>query len=458
MEPDPPPPRRPDPFYVSDVAPPATHASFFLDPENWVLPVSRSQGAATSQDSGGGGSGGRVAAFPEEIQGWPGWRQSRFKATLWGRRQPGGAELGQIPRARVRADGLDSDEEGEGGWRILVEWEVDLAGLTSLGRDVSPSSLGRQPACTSRLNCTHQEGSFAWNVQPAAFPKLPPNTLVFALSTAGGAVPCFPDAAATLAGSSSRSAASSSSAAATNLPPAEQVEYFSAPVPLLERADRRRLRAARRARLATAAAAGPIAVAQVPQRSWSEDELSDYLLECCDDSDCSSCFGASDCGRDDGDELDRGHDDDGATGGHASDPGVSSSLASARGAVGGGGARLRSDTIRSRRAAAAAAAAGRRGTVVSLRRGDPLPTGRSATSPFPGGGRLRAVAEQDVLEKSRRETRMVRAAGWDEIRTLCEARWELEAGMNEVEVARGRVAEALGTDETGWAAQVSAIC
>ncbi|GAA5881701.1 hypothetical protein JCM3774_005341 [Rhodotorula dairenensis] len=446
------PPPPPDPFYVSDVAPPATHASFFLDPDNCILPDRTSTPTPTSTLNGLTVSGRhRVAAFPEEVQDWPGWRQSRFKVTLWGRADPdysgGAAEQG---RQRAPSESLAAAPEAEApaleddGWRVLVEWEVDLAGLTSLGRD------------------------------PAAFPKLPPNTLIFALSTTGGAVSCFPDVVN--ASGSSRSADS-----ATNLllpAAADQVEYFTAPMPLLEKAYRRRLRTARRARLAAAAAAAEVEVPQVPQRSWSEDELSDYLFECCcDDSDCSSCFGGAsdDSDRDHGRQEDS--DDDGVTGGHASDPGVSQAAASramiGRGGGGsgggGGGGRMRSDTLRSRRAAAAA---GRRGTVVSLRRGDPSrpriapappsrPLGRSSNAKEEdvryraqtAAAAVAVVVEEDVLEKSRRETRMVRAAGWDEIRHLCEARWELECGASEVDLAKRAVEAALGADESGWAAQ-----
>lgn len=125
----------------------------------------------------------------------------------------------------------------------------------------------------------------------------------------------------------------------------------------------------------------------------------------------------------------------------------------------GGGGRKRSDTIRSRRAAAGM---GRRGgTIISLRNGGPNRTRyhhhqtvAEEEQQLRRQARLRAAEE--VLEKSRRETRMVRAAGWDEIRRLCEARWELERGSREVKVAREAVERALGADdETGWAAQVS---
>ncbi|GAA5991634.1 hypothetical protein JCM10908_001064 [Rhodotorula pacifica] len=392
----------PNPFFVSDVVPPATHASFFLDPEKCVLPALE---IGTASDS----TTASPAAFPEEVRNWSGWRESRFKATLWGREDPAWA---RVEVSEGKGKGKVEEEKGkpslalEEGWRVLVEWEVDLAGLTSLGRD------------------------------PAEFPKLPPNTLVFALSTAGGAVPSFP----TLDPSSS-SGPSASAAAAANLPPADHLEYFSAPIPLLQKAYRRRVRAARRARTAILSALKH----QQQQRSWSEDELSDYYHEyCCDDEECSSCDGAGGLTDD---------EDEGVMGGHASDPGVAQ--AGGRGIVSGG--RSRSDTIRSRRAAA-----GRRGTVSSVRHGSDSSRLRppSSTSQQQQQGALDADEErrrkrlraEEVLEKSRRETRMVRAAGWDEMRKLCEARWELEKEREEIRRAAVGVEIALGEEETGWAA------
>ncbi|KWU45975.1 hypothetical protein RHOSPDRAFT_32454 [Rhodotorula sp. JG-1b] len=412
---------RANPFYVSDVADAATHATFFLDPENCVLPSD----AATTTDSTAPRDeedSPKIAAFPEEIQDWPGWRQSRFKATLWGRRDE---EEGAKNRDRLARKGKQRQETpnpraaatpSSDGWRVLVEWEVDLAGLTSLGRD------------------------------PTSFPKLPPNTLVFALSTDGGVVSSFP---------SVDPSTSSSGGLSANLPPADHLEYLTAPIPLLQRAYRRRLRATRRARIATTLQHQQ----QQPyhQRSWSEDELSDYL-DCCYSSDCSSCE-EGDGRRSDADGED---DEDGVTGGHASDPGVVSQARTMAGMLGGGGGRKRSDTIRSRRAAAASGI-GRRGTIGSLRNGGPnrtryhhqvqTQTAAAEEEQQQLRRQARVRAAEEVLEKSRRETRMVRAAGWDEIRRLCEARWELGRGSREVQVAREAVERALGADETGGAAQ-----
>lgn len=49
---------------------------------------------------------------------------------------------------------------------------------------------------------------------------------------------------------------------------------------------------------------------------------------------------------------------------------------------------------------------------------------------------------------------MVRAAEWDEVRKLWEARWEVERVKDEIAGERAAVERALGSEEDGWAAQV----
>jgi len=60
-----------------------------------------------------------------------------------------------------------------------------------------------------------------------------------------------------------------------------------------------------------------------------------------------------------------------------------------------------------------------------------------------------------LLERSRRETRMVRRAGWDETRRVWEGEREAEGLREEVREVRGKVARALGEEgEGGWAERV----
>lgn len=222
------------------------------------------------------------------------------------------------------------------------------------------------------------------------------------------------------------------------------------------------MRAARRRREAQAARDRGL----LQPRSWSEDELErdaatgghgygygygygyDYAFGWCDDSDCSSCDGAGGPADDESDGGIAGNWADLDAGGHASDPGTGAG-------VEGRARRARSDTIRSRRAGRAAAA-GRRGTLVSGGAHEPL--GGQA-----GGQQQRrrrhptlsaAEEEQRVLETSRRETRMVRAAEWDEVRKLWEARWGVERVKDEIAGERAAVERVLGSEEDGWAAQV----
>lgn len=58
-----------------------------------------------------------------------------------------------------------------------------------------------------------------------------------------------------------------------------------------------------------------------------------------------------------------------------------------------------------------------------------------------------------VLERSRRETKMVKAADWEEMRRLWEGEWELRHVRSEQKEVRRRIDEAL---EQGWAELVRA--
>ncbi|BGP34260.1 hypothetical protein JCM10296v2_006075 [Rhodotorula toruloides] len=294
-------PRQPqpssEPFFVSPISPSAMHADILIDHDSVILP------------------GSSPSPFPDDsgVQCWPGLSESRVRIKIFARPT--------ISRSNSKGKGKER-KEGEDSWRVLTEWDVELDGLTSLGRD------------------------------PANFPPLPPNTLVFALSTSR-----FDPFA---------SASSSSSA---------DLEYFTAPLTLLYRSRRRRL--VRRNSIST-----------LHPRAWSEDEADGS------DSDLSSCSS----------------DEDG--GGNMSDPGV------------GDG----SGTIRTHP---------RSGTIRSL---------RSRLIRAEEERRKRAA----VMERSRRETRMVKAADWEEMRSLWEGEWELRDVRSKQKEVRSRIDEVL---EQGWAEQ-----
>ncbi|GAA5842120.1 hypothetical protein JCM9279_002792 [Rhodotorula babjevae] len=321
-------PPRPAPFFVSMPSLASTHASFPVDPFSFLLPLDddhpdRPPAAAAAP------------ALPDDptTSTWLGLRESRLRAKVFAR--PSDAlrpSASEGPCTSSRVGKQKAREEDDDEWRLVAEWEVELGGLTSLGRD------------------------------PTLFPSLPPNTLIFALSPSA---PSF--------------CPSASSSTATD------TEYFTAPLPLLRRAARPPRR--------SSAAAGARAA-----RSLSEDEAS-----------CSSC---SDSDADDP--------------GNLSDPGAGAgSTPRAR-------TRPRSGTLRARLPARSRA------------RSDP-----QAQAARRDEAHLRRVA---LLERSRRETRMVRGAGWDETRRVWEGEREAEGIRGELRELRGRVARVLGEDgEGGWA-------
>ncbi|GAA5917328.1 hypothetical protein JCM5296_000947 [Sporobolomyces johnsonii] len=285
----------PQPFFVSHPAFSSMHPTFPIDHSAFLVP--------NSSDL--------PSPFPDDpsLKAWPGLREDRLRVKVFVRPREEGSNSG--------AKGKEGAREGEGGrdesWRLLVEWDVELDGLVSLGRD------------------------------PTAFPPLPPNTLVFALSPSSTLFP---------------SAAASSSASTTD------VEYFTAPLSHLHRSSARHARA------------------HSLSRSLSDDER-DYL-------------------------ADSGSADEG----NLSDPGV--------GGVG--------RSLRTRRD-------GRKRLVAERVRADEE--------------RRKKIA---LVERTRRETRMVKAAQAGDVRRLWEMEREWEGVVRETEGLRRRVEEELEGEEDGWAA------
>lgn len=130
-----PPPAPVRPFFVSDLSQAATHATFFLDPEQITVPSWSSASSETPLDPTAG-----LPAFPEQVRDWPGWTESRIQATVWARPTAVDEVEGDSRSTRASEDGGKGKAKATGDeddWRVVAEWEVDLAGLTSLGRDVS---------------------------------------------------------------------------------------------------------------------------------------------------------------------------------------------------------------------------------------------------------------------------------------------------------------------------------
>lgn len=329
-DPKPPPSGPPQPFFVSPPSLSATNPAFPVDKCEFLLPPSTSS-----------------ASFLDEAErraSWSGLRESRFKAKVF------------VRERRTDDEGSKGKERevhrGEDEWSCLVEWDVALDGLSSLGRDVRTIHIVLQSSC-----------SLAVSLQPAAFPSLPPNTLVFALSP-----------------SSPFSTASSSTSS--------DLEYFTAPLPLLHKALRRSARESRVSRRTDAF---------VPRGAVSEEDLSDDSLGSSSDENGDGAGGGA---REDG---------------NLSDPGVPSFTFS--------GARARSGTLVLRRRAQRDSR--KRLLAERLRAED---------------DRRRRAA---VVEKSRRETKMVKAPEWEKVGELWEGEKEIERLRVERAELRHRIEEGM---------------
>ncbi|GAA5858871.1 hypothetical protein JCM8547_007136 [Rhodosporidiobolus lusitaniae] len=328
------------PFFVSSPSLSSTHPTFPIDHDEFILPPSASSSGSTSC---------APLDATEHVAAWPGLPENRLRVKVFVRlrKRRDGAEKNSKEKGKEKAEEEDEDRED---WRCLIEWDVSLDGLISLGRD------------------------------PTTFPSLPPNTLIFALSPCSS--PFLPFSASSHLSSSSTASPSSAS----------DVEYFTAPLPLLHRSLRRSRRAARAASFFLA-----LSSLSPGRGALSEDEEED--LSSCSSDDSSGFLGG------------RGED------GNLSDPGVSSSSA----AVVLPGVRPRSGTL-----------------TLRLRRERQSAKKRALAE------RLRAEEDRrkraQVLEMSRRETRMVRPAEWGRTREV----WEIEREVRKVWEECARVKGRLG--------------
>ncbi|GAA6028909.1 hypothetical protein JCM8097_001500 [Rhodosporidiobolus ruineniae] len=356
-----PPPSKP--FFVSLPCFSSTHPSFSINRDAFLLSAPPSSSSSSSSTT--------AAPAPldhaETVDAWPGLRESRVRVKVFVRPRRDEADEGTSVKGKGKE--REKEEEDTEGWECLIEWDVELSGLTSLGRD------------------------------PTAFPPLPPDTLLFALTPSS---PPF--------SSSSSSSHPSASSTPTDL------EYFTAPLPLLHRALRKEAKRRRRERTGSEA----LALALARERgALSEDDLSDY-------SDSSSLSSSDDASE--GSPFAprrRGAAGDADDDGNLSDPGV---LPSSSRTAGGGRARSGTLTLAHRRAHRTSRR--RRLLAAQLRQAEE---------------RRRRL---EVVETSRRETRMVRAAEWERVREVWERERECWAVRGEVGAVKGRV-EA-GMREEGW--------
>jgi hypothetical protein len=104
----------PQPFFVSPPSFSATNPSFFIDRNDFLLPAAYPPTAACDE--------------AERCAFWGGLRDTRVRAKVFVREQRSESREGKGKERELDGDGDD--------WKCLVEWDVDLSGLTSIGRDV----------------------------------------------------------------------------------------------------------------------------------------------------------------------------------------------------------------------------------------------------------------------------------------------------------------------------------
>ncbi|KDE09491.1 hypothetical protein MVLG_00391 [Microbotryum lychnidis-dioicae p1A1 Lamole] len=82
----------------------------------------------------------------QDLEDWPGLQEEHVLVSLWTKRSEVGTDM---DKGKAKEQNVDS---AKAAWMVLVEWDVSLDGLVSLGRD------------------------------PAQFPQLQPNTIIFAMA------------------------------------------------------------------------------------------------------------------------------------------------------------------------------------------------------------------------------------------------------------------------------------
>ncbi|GAA5822751.1 hypothetical protein JCM5353_000653 [Sporobolomyces roseus] len=172
------------PFFISQPAVEQVNPCFYVDQSEFLVhkPSSDSTTLPLPDD--------------ENLSGWEGLREERIRIKVFGRPRRSDRKWntdkgkGKGKGKEIEKEQAEDDEEDEKNWKVLTEWDIELSGLVSLGRN------------------------------PAAFPSLPPNTILLAL--------CPPSSPFAFT-SSSTAPASSSSTLSTDL------EYFTAPLHLLHR-------------------------------------------------------------------------------------------------------------------------------------------------------------------------------------------------------------------------------
>lgn len=119
------------PFFVSQPAVEQVNPTFHIDQSEFLLP------RPSTNDST------LPLADDEDLNGWEGLREERIRIKVFGRpRRSERQRERERGRGKEKATKEEDGDDVEAGWKVLTEWDVELSGLVSLGRNVrlDPSS------------------------------------------------------------------------------------------------------------------------------------------------------------------------------------------------------------------------------------------------------------------------------------------------------------------------------
>jgi len=75
------------------------------------------------------------------LSGWEGLREERIRIKVFGRPRRSDRKWDtEKGKGKEKAEAED-DEEEEKNWKVLTEWDIELSGLVSLGRNVRRGSF-----------------------------------------------------------------------------------------------------------------------------------------------------------------------------------------------------------------------------------------------------------------------------------------------------------------------------
>ncbi|GAA5876724.1 hypothetical protein JCM16303_006262 [Sporobolomyces ruberrimus] len=387
------------PFYVSNPAIEQVNPTFYIDQLDFLIPRSAPAAplgplplSAPSETTTTGTSqdSERPIQFPddERIDSWSGLRESRVRVKVFARRRRSERERDQ---ARKGSNKEKTREKGKGK-------EVGTAEATRKnGQDEDEEEKGWNELTEWDIDLS---SLVSLGRNPSAFPSLPPNTLLFTLLTPSSPFSFSP----------STSSTNPSIGATTSTTSLNDLEYFTAPLEILFSSSRQN-----RQRSSSSVVHRRRRNGFGERQSLSDDEGTGWC----------SC---QECGDFDSSNSEEERDSDQATGGggngNLSDPGVSSSSTTRR---------LRSDSVRF----------GTRGRKAGTRkRNDSILRERIRIEE----DKLKRI---ELIERSRRETRMVELASIETVERLWVGEQEIEGIRREKREVEGRLVDWIKAGEVG---------